>query len=139
MLRSTLSSIQQSILFAAVAINTIVGVVKILYTIFSCGIYKDGYAILTQGPVNSCSSNDGNRGIALGHAAVTMLTDWVFFVIALLILRHRDFSIGEKFGVGIVLGLGLLAGVASILRLPYIDYATDLDNGFFGTLCHLFP
>jgi rhodopsin domain-containing protein len=135
-LRNTRSSKQQTVLFAAVAINTVVGVVKVLYTIFSCGIYRDGYAILTQGPVNNCGPNAGNRGIGLGHAAATMTTDLVLFIISLLILRYRDLSIREKLGTASIMGLALLAVVAAILRFPYIDYVTTIEDGFFGILCH---
>ncbi|KAF4985279.1 hypothetical protein FDECE_16681 [Fusarium decemcellulare] len=67
---------------------------------------------------------------SLGYLVSTgaVVTDWICAILPGFMLYKSNMKRATKVSVTIILGLGVLASVATIIRFPYVKYYTKLDD-----------
>ncbi|RYP39456.1 hypothetical protein DL767_002190 [Monosporascus sp. MG133] len=82
--------------------------------------------------LGTCSGYDL---ILLGSYAfswVVIATDLACAVIPYLIVRNLEMPSRSKYSIIIILGIGALASVACVVRIPYLSYFTKTENVLYG-------
>jgi hypothetical protein len=131
-LRLVMRPAQKRIIYVSMAVNTVFGVIMEFYTIFQCGIYKDGIDFTVKRLDNKCASDPLALGMTYTHGAITMSTDWIFVLMPIWLLKDSLMSIREKFTIGFILAFASVSGIASIIRLLYIHRLSGPKLDFFG-------
>ncbi|KAA8570271.1 hypothetical protein EYC84_002580 [Monilinia fructicola] len=82
-----------------------------------------------------CSCIDANivSGVSIAHSAVGFAVDWTLGVLPIWVMWDVKISIRLKFLVASVLSLGLLAGIATLVRIPLIKNLAGADDFLYAT------
>lgn len=58
---------------------------------------------------------------------------WIFGLLPILLLYHLKMNLRTKISVALLLSLGLLAGIAAMIRIPYIKILALTDDFLYAT------
>lgn len=91
--------------------------------------------------LGSCQTQISMTTVSIIVSAVQMCTDWACAVIPFFIVAGLQMSLRKKVSVIVILGLGVVASICTVIRLPYLKY---YDTAMYPTetLCkfiHSFP
>lgn len=76
----------------------------------------------------TCASTNILGRLTYVLTALAIITDIVCLAVPWLLLRQLQMSARKRFSLTLVLGLGLLASIGSVIRIPYISaYAETTD------------
>lgn len=78
--------------------------------------------------LGSCPVHTAMSMLSYPFTAMTIILDWGCAIIPWLIIRNLQLNRRVKKGLAFVLGLGALASIGAIARLPYIRYYTITDD-----------
>ncbi|KAL1600451.1 hypothetical protein SLS60_006837 [Paraconiothyrium brasiliense] len=116
--RVTSRSLYRYILWAVIALSSIVLTIAILSLVLLCKPWPATW--------NPTLGTCGDRGIitALSYAAsaVTIITDWTCAIVPYFVLKDLQLPTRVRYSLIGVLGLGAFASIAAIVRLPYFQY-----------------
>ena len=104
----------------AVMVTVVFGIAFMFYSIFQCGYYTNASDFVTRRLTNHCASMGANLGMGYTHAIISILSDWIFIVLPVLILRDALMKSRDKLKIGALLVFASIGGVASIVRLAYL-------------------
>ena len=101
-----------------ILVVTVVGfVVTEVETIGECRPIQANWKVL-QGA--KCASQETVVVIAGFSTLTTVLTDWLCAMFPVYMLRRTSMPVRKKLAAGFVMGLGALATICTLLRIPYI-------------------
>ncbi|KAB8299059.1 hypothetical protein EYC80_001184 [Monilinia laxa] len=86
-----------------------------------------------KGTVGSCLNVNIVSGVSIAHSAVGFAVDWTLGLLPIWVMWNVKISTRLKFLVAGVLSLGLLAGVATLVRIPLIKNLTRADDFLYAT------
>lgn len=72
--------------------------------------------------LGSCQTQISMTTVSIIVSAVQMCTDWACAVIPFFIVAGLQMSVRKKVSVIIILGLGVVASICTVIRLPYLKY-----------------
>lgn len=87
--------------------------------------------------LGSCQTQISMTTVSIIVSAVQMCTDWACAVIPFFIVAGLQMSTRKKVSVIIILGLGVVASICTVIRLPYLKYY-DTATYPTQTLCECF-
>lgn len=94
------------------------------FTIFHCGYFSSMTSYLGNVIAGKCTSSQSVLIITYLHSAIAMLTDFVFALMPVLVLKPLELTRREKWVVGSLMAFASVSGIASIARFPYIPGLT---------------
>jgi hypothetical protein len=118
--------------YFTVGISTIFSIATIFFAIFQCGIYKNTWEFIGKRLANRCVSDDAALGMTFTHAAITIITDWIFLILPYFLLYHSLMSKKERWSLVAVLAFASISGIAAIARLPYVRLFAVPKTEIFG-------
>ncbi|KAF4458853.1 hypothetical protein FALBO_14397 [Fusarium albosuccineum] len=65
-------------------------------------------------------------------SATAVLTDWICAILPAVMLYKAQMKKATKISISIILGLGVVASIATIARLPYIAYYANPDDYLYN-------
>ena len=105
-LRITVKPWQRQVAYMTMAVSTVYSIAYFLFVVFQCGLPKGGWEFLMRKITEKCASRTTWLALSYTHAAIVSLTDVVFAILPMLLLRDSQMRLREKFIVGLVLMLG---------------------------------
>ncbi|OJJ79308.1 uncharacterized protein ASPGLDRAFT_1507035 [Aspergillus glaucus CBS 516.65] len=126
LLRITVNRIHISILYATMALNMVAGLVFIFVTIFQCTPVNHFWNRLDQ-DFGKCIDIGVLIGVAYLCSAVAALTDFIIGLLPAFIIWNLHMSRRNKIAAGMILSLGCIAGIAVIIRFPYLQHYGDKE------------
>lgn len=93
------------------------------------------YTILQKDTTAFCVDSSAVVNAAYSLSALTVLSDWFYALIPIPMIWSVKMSIQAKATVVIVLGLGVFASIATLIRLKFLADLTDLED--LLCKCHL--
>jgi len=119
--------IQLGIIWTALACTTLVSVMFFLAIILQCNPpeYYWTKFLLTKG---TCARQGIIIGFSYGHTVTSFVADCIFALIPIWLLWNVKISWQRKVGIASLLGMGLLAGIAALIRVPYIHEVAKGEN-----------
>ncbi|KAI0485080.1 hypothetical protein GGR56DRAFT_669574 [Xylariaceae sp. FL0804] len=79
----------------------------------------------------ACGSARVISGLGYLVSASSVVTDWACAVLPVVILWRTQMPARMKVSTGLVLGLGAIASISTIIRLPYLRFYSEPDNYLF--------
>ncbi|KAF2396227.1 hypothetical protein EJ06DRAFT_484040 [Trichodelitschia bisporula] len=123
---------QRNTVYGAVACSTLFGLAYCLFAIFQCGYPKNAMVFFIRKLNDKCISTAQNLGMGYTHALITTLTDLIFAILPVAMLKSSNMTSREKWTVGLILIMGAVGGIASMIRFKYIPRLTSASLEFFA-------
>lgn len=98
-----------------------------MYLFFQCWPVQKNWYVDMPG---SCQPREIQTALSYLVAAISILTDWTFALLPILLLWNVQMKSGIKVSVIFLLSLGIFASVAPIVRLRYLLGLNDLSHFF---------
>ncbi|XDG02386.1 hypothetical protein ABKA04_002001 [Annulohypoxylon sp. FPYF3050] len=120
----------QYTLYASIVIVSIWSVVLFFWNIFQCNpvAAQWDYTILEKDPTSHCVSADEIVNAAYALSVMNILSDWMYALIPIPMLWNVKMTAQAKLTVVVVLGLGIFASIATLVRLKFLADLTDMAD-----------
>lgn len=120
----------QYILGISIAVVGIWSLVLFFWNVFQCSPVQAqwDYTILEKDPKAHCVSVDEIVNAAYALSALTILSDWLYALLPIPMIWHVKMTIQAKWSVVGVLGLGVFASIATLIRLGFLADITDTSD-----------
>ncbi|KAI1458901.1 hypothetical protein F4805DRAFT_106424 [Annulohypoxylon moriforme] len=117
-------------LYASIVIVSIWSVVLFFWNIFQCNpvAAQWDYTILANDPTSHCVSADDIVNAAYALSVMNILSDWMYALIPIPMLWNVKMTAQAKLTVVVVLGLGVFASIATLVRLKFLADLTDMAD-----------
>ncbi|KAI1138579.1 hypothetical protein F5Y05DRAFT_44160 [Hypoxylon sp. FL0543] len=117
-------------IYASIVIVSIWSVVLFFWNIFQCNpvAAQWDYTILQNDPNSRCVSADEIVNAAYALSVMNILSDWLYALLPIPMLWAVKMTTQAKITVVVVLGLGVFASVATLVRLKFLADLTDLAD-----------
>ncbi|KAI2466705.1 hypothetical protein F4781DRAFT_339993 [Annulohypoxylon bovei var. microspora] len=117
-------------LYASIVVVSIWSIVLFFWNIFQCNpvAAQWDYTILENDSTSHCVSADEIVSAAYGLSIMTILSDWLYALIPIPMLWKVKMTTQTKLTVVIVLGLGIFASIATLVRLKFLADLTDMAD-----------
>lgn len=86
------------------------------------------YTILTSDPNAECASADAVVMAAYALSVMNILSDWLYALLPIPMIWNVKMTIEAKLTVSLVLGLGIFASIATLVRLKFLADLTDTSD-----------
>ncbi|KAI0119891.1 hypothetical protein GGR51DRAFT_780 [Nemania sp. FL0031] len=122
------------ILAVSIVIVGIWSLVLFFWNIFQCSpvTAQWDYTILTSDPDSHCVSTDAVVSAAYALSALTVLSDWLYALLPIPMLWQVKMTAQAKWSVIAVLGLGIFASIATLIRLGFLADLEDASDILFA-------
>lgn len=120
----------QYILGTSIAVVGIWSLILFFWNIFQCSpVHAQwDYTILEKDPEAHCVSVYEIVNAAYALSALTILSDWLYALLPIPMIWHVRMTIQAKWSVVGVLGLGVFASIATLIRLGFLADITDTSD-----------
>ena len=79
-----------------------------------------------------CLNKDAKEGIILTQAVISIVSDFIFAVVPVLLLWRIQIDLKTKVGLCLLMGLGLITGACCLVRTVINKQALPLDESYDG-------
>jgi len=104
-LRFAVKQWHRRLIYVTVGFLVIVNIFTTFWSVFACGVPRNTLAILNP---KNCFDKPVLLAIAYFHGSVNMITDWIFVLLAMELLRHTGLDFRDNIIVGFLLVLGTM-------------------------------
>ncbi|KAI2778613.1 hypothetical protein F4815DRAFT_234381 [Daldinia loculata] len=117
-------------LYASIIIVSIWSIVLFFWNIFQCNpiAAQWDYTILQKDPNARCVSADEIVNAAYALSVMSILSDWLYALLPIPMLWSVKMTTQAKMTVIVVLGLGVFASIATLVRLKFLADLTDMAD-----------
>ncbi|KAK6219649.1 integral membrane family protein [Colletotrichum tabaci] len=132
LLRLSNSKLYNWIIYVSLAVVAVWSVAIFFWNIFQCSPIEAqwDYAI----PDSKCVSPDAVVAAAYSISVMTILSDWLYALLPIPMIWSVKMTKQAKATVIVILGLGIFASIATLIRLKFLADLSDLtDILFMGT------
>ncbi|KAH8821450.1 hypothetical protein F5884DRAFT_87245 [Xylogone sp. PMI_703] len=113
---------------------TILSIIFFFMTIFQCQPAEKFWHPEVPG---KCFGKTTVLGISLSHGILIAITDFLMAILPLFIVWKLQMTLFMKFSVAALMGMGSVAGISSVIRLPYVRTLVYTDGNFFQATSNL--
>ncbi|CRL24475.1 unnamed protein product [Penicillium camemberti] len=132
LLRITISRAHAYILYAAMALATVIGLIFFCFTIFQCSPVNYFWNRAQPHAHGSCISTTTLIGVAYLYSVGAAITDLTIGFLPVALIWNLHMSRRTKVAIIVILGIGCIASAAVIIRIPYIPTYRD-PNFLYAT------
>ncbi|KAI0012750.1 hypothetical protein F4779DRAFT_625669 [Xylariaceae sp. FL0662B] len=117
-------------LYASIAIVTVWSLVLFFWNIFQCDPVEAqwDYTILKNVPDSHCVSTDEIINAAYALSVMTILSDWLYALLPIPMIWNVKMTAQAKLTVVVVLGMGIFASIATLVRLKFLSDLADMAD-----------
>jgi hypothetical protein len=130
LLRITINRVHMLILYAAMGLTLLVGLLFFFFTIFECKPVDYFWNRSTK--PGSCLDTDILIAIAYTYSVGAAVTDFTIGILPVFIIWSLRMNTRTKMAIAGILGIGCIASAAVIVRIPFIHNYKDPDF-FYAT------
>jgi hypothetical protein len=99
------------------AVNILFNLFYLIFTIFQCTPIE-GFWTRAAGAEVKCRT-DIAVDSTFASSAISAIIDWAFGIFPIFILWELNVTLKKKIGLGIIMGVGVLASAGPLVRIPY--------------------
>ncbi|OQE36696.1 hypothetical protein PENCOP_c011G05718 [Penicillium coprophilum] len=127
LLRITVSRIHAYILYAAMTLAAVVGIVFFFFTMFQCTPVDYFWNHTQPNAHGSCIDKDALIGIAYLYSVGAAITDLTIGLLPVALIWNLRMNRRTKGAMVAILGIGCIASAAVIIRIPFVHYYKDKE------------
>lgn len=132
LLRICIKPIHKIIIYGTMVMVIVYSTFYFFLVIFQC--HPVSYFWLQYGGMKgSCLNPAVVPDASIAHSAVNFTADWILALLPIALLWHLQMNFRTKVSVAAVLAMGLSAGIATMIRVPYIKVLGLTDDFLFAT------
>ncbi|KAK6075653.1 integral membrane family protein [Seiridium cupressi] len=122
-------------IYGSVFVVSVWSIVLFFWNLFQCNpvAAQWDYRILVNDKTASCVDANQVVNAAYSLSVLTVLTDWFYALIPIPMVWKVKMTKQAKATVMVVLGLGVFASIATLIRLKFLADLTDLEDLLFAT------
>ncbi|KAJ2906606.1 putative integral membrane family protein [Zalerion maritima] len=117
-------------IWGSLVVITIMSTVLFFWNIFQCSPLQAQWDYTIEN--HKCVTTEQVVAAAYALSILTILTDWLYALLPIPMIWKVKMSIQAKMTVSVVLGLGVFASVATLIRLKFLADLNDADDILFG-------
>ncbi|KAI0020501.1 hypothetical protein F4780DRAFT_361986 [Xylariomycetidae sp. FL0641] len=129
LIRLAVERLHRILIWAVMAITAATSLVGFVGVLSVCRPISANWNVTSPG---HCADPSVITGINYMVSASSILTDWSCALLPVLMLWKAQMRTEVKVSVGIVLGLGAVASISTIIRMPYIRFYKIADNYLYN-------
>ncbi|EEU44290.1 uncharacterized protein NECHADRAFT_48436 [Fusarium vanettenii 77-13-4] len=126
LLRLSVKPVYTWIIWISLAIITIWSTVIFFWNMFQCSPVEKQWDFRITG--GHCVSADQIVSAAYAISAMTIVSDWLYAILPIPMLWTVKMTKAAKATVIVILGLGIFASIATLVRLRFLADLTDTDD-----------
>ncbi|KAJ5966718.1 hypothetical protein N7501_002966 [Penicillium viridicatum] len=127
LLRITISRIHANILYAAMTIATVIGLIFFFFTIFQCSPVNYFWNRMQPHTHGSCINRSPLTAVAYVYSVGAAITDLTIGLLPVALIWDLRMNRRTKIAIIAILSIGCIASAAVIIRIPYIPTYKDPD------------
>ncbi|KAH6648858.1 hypothetical protein BKA67DRAFT_576053 [Truncatella angustata] len=122
-------------IYGSIGVVAVWSIVLFFWNLFQCRPVQAqwDYTILRNDKTASCVDVAQVVNAAYSLSALTVLSDWFYALIPIPMVWSVKMTKQAKATVMVILGLGVFASIATLIRLKFLADLTDLDDLLFAT------
>ncbi|KAM3153731.1 hypothetical protein ABEW05_005838 [Botrytis cinerea] len=132
LLRLSTRSLHKSIIYATQASVLIFTIVFIVLVVCQCTPF-DYFWKQYEGATGFCVDSSIVPAASVAHSVIGFTVDWTLGLLPICIMWDSKISMKAKVSISGVLSLGLLAGIATIIRIPFIKVLPITNDFLYAT------
>ncbi|KXG48375.1 uncharacterized protein PGRI_022450 [Penicillium griseofulvum] len=132
LLRLAVEKSYRAILWSIIGVVTAIGLMFWLVLLFACNPIAHFWERVDGTSTGTCLPMSTLVAIAYFYSSVTIFCDIALGLLPAFLVWKLQMNSRTKLAVGGILGLGAIAGVAVICRLPFLRFYSD-DNFLYST------
>lgn len=116
-------------IYGTLFVVSVWSIVLFFWNIFQCNpVAAQWDYTLLKNPRNHCVSADEIVNAAYALSVMNILTDWLYALLPIPMLWRVKMTAQAKLTVIVILGLGVFASVATLVRIKFLADLTDLAD-----------
>ncbi|KAI1075871.1 hypothetical protein F5B20DRAFT_368620 [Whalleya microplaca] len=121
-------------LYASIAIVTVWSLALFFWNIFQCNPVEAqwDYTILKTDTTSHCVSADEIVNAAYALSVMTIISDWLYALLPIPMIWNVKMTTQAKLTVIVILGLGIFASIATLVRLKFLSDLSDMTDILFA-------
>lgn len=130
LLRIAIQGRYRWIIYISMGIITVWSLALFIWDVFQCTPVQAqwDYTVLSSDPTAKCASADAVVMAAYALSVMNILSDWLYALLPIPMIWNVKMTIEAKLTVSLVLGLGVFASIATLVRLKFLADLTDTKD-----------
>ncbi|KAE9963457.1 hypothetical protein BLS_001662 [Venturia inaequalis] len=133
LLRVATKNLHRRIIYACFAVNVVFNIYFLSFTVFQC-TPVDGFWTRMRGTKEVVCHPEIAVNSTYASSAVSATIDWIFGLLPIWIIENLQINRRRKIALGAIMGLGAVASVAPIVRIPYTISLAHSDDFLWSTV-----
>ncbi|KAK3695250.1 integral membrane protein [Podospora appendiculata] len=130
LLRIATAKAHRYIIYTALVFVWVLSIAYFFIVLFQCSPTSFFYdQVISES--GTCIEADIVPRATLAHSVVNATADFILALLPVAILWRVKLNKGTKVGIAVLLGIGILASIALIIRIPYVKFVSIISDGFF--------
>ncbi|KAH9891385.1 integral membrane protein [Xylariomycetidae sp. FL2044] len=122
------------VIYAVMVVTLVMSLVFFFATVFQCSPPSYYWKQIEGVKWGSCINPAIVPNVAIVHGVITAICDWVLGLLPIPMLWHVQINRRTKAGIAVLLSMGMLAGIALIIRIPYIRILAVSPDFLYETI-----
>ncbi|KUJ22539.1 uncharacterized protein LY89DRAFT_302918 [Mollisia scopiformis] len=132
LLRICVKPIHKYIVYGTLSMVIVFSTFYFFLVLFQCSPYSYFWGQY-EGKKGSCINPAAVPDASITHSVVSFTADWILGLLPIVLIYDLKMNVRTKVSVAGLLGLGLLAGIAAMIRIPFIKTLALTDDFLFAT------
>ena len=129
LLRIAIQRRYQYTIYVSMGIITVWSLALFFWDVFQCNPVQAQWDYrMLKDPVAHCASAESVIMAAYALSVMNIISDWLYALLPIPMIWHVKMTIEAKITVSLVLGLGIFASIATLVRLRFLADLTDTDD-----------
>ncbi|KAI1430161.1 hypothetical protein F5Y12DRAFT_4927 [Xylaria sp. FL1777] len=119
-LRIAVTKWHRTVLYAIIGITTVITIPYFFVVVFQCSPPSHFWEKIREGTSGSCNHGQVVEIYTVVWGSFSVAMDWTLGLLPIVMLWNVRINRQSKFGIAAILGFGIIAGIALIIRLIYL-------------------
>jgi len=120
LIRISVIATYKIIIYSIIAVVIVFSIAYFFILVFQCSPVDLFWRQFNDGRLGTCVNVDLVEGSTITHSVISFVADWVLGLLPISLIWNLRLKLTTKISLAAILGLALLAGVATMIRIPYI-------------------
>jgi len=132
LIRICVKRVLKVIIYTTMAVVVVFSTIYFFIVLFQCSPV-DYFWNVYRGAHGTCINPTIVPNASIAHSVVSFSADWVLGLLPIAMIWKLQMNRRTKWSLGAILAVGLLAGIATMIRIPFIKFLSITDDFLYAT------